>query len=183
MFEESVPLLRVEGDKFTLAVALNKQGNVLRSLGDYEQAAACYEASIALFRELGNRGRIGSPLHNLGFVALHHGDDTRAAAYFVESLKFAHVQGDEGEIAACLVGLAGVAGTCGQFERATRLFGAVDVLLAASGDDLDPANRVARDCSTAAVRAQLDEAAWAAAWAAGRVLTLEQAIAEALAPS
>ena len=36
--------------------------------------------------------------------------------------------------------------------------------------------------SVAAVRAQLDEATFAAAWAAGHALTLEQAIAEALEP-
>jgi hypothetical protein len=149
-------------------------------LSDYEQAAACYEVSIALFRELGNRSLIASPLHNLGFVALHRGDDARAAAYFVESLEFAHVQGDQVEIAACLVGLAGVAGTSGQFERATQLFGAVEMLLVVNGDDLDPANRSVYDGSITTARAQLDEATFAAAWAAGRVLNLEQAIAEAL---
>jgi hypothetical protein len=36
------------------------------------------------------------------------------------------------------------------------------------------------DRTVAAVRAQLDEATFAAAWAAGRTMTLDEAIAEAI---
>jgi len=73
-----------------------------------------------------------------------------------------------------------VAGTSGQFERATRLFGAAEMLLAGDDDNLDPANRSVYDRSIAALRARLGDGAFAAAWVAGRALTLEQAIACAL---
>ena len=151
------------------------QGNVLRCLDDYEQAAACYNASVTLLRELGNRGVIAAPLHNLGFVALHQGDDTIAAAYFEESLEFA-LQGDHDEVTTCLAGLAGLAAARGHFEQAARLFGAVEMLLTASGEDHDPSNRMACDSSLALVRGQLEEDTFAMAWAAGQAMTLEQAI-------
>ena len=87
---------------------------------------ACHEESLALCREFDSRHIISSSLHNLGFVALEHGDDVRAMAYFSESLEIARQQSDPEEIGGSLAGLAGVAAARGQFERAARLFGAMD---------------------------------------------------------
>jgi ATP/maltotriose-dependent transcriptional regulator MalT len=181
LFEESVPMLRAEDHRLRLAASLNKQGTVLHCLGDVERAVTCYEESLALFRELGSLILISAPLHNLGFVALQRGDDRRAAVYFAEGLEFAHQLRDQEEIDVCLAGLAGVAGARGHFEYAARLFGAVEALHAANGESLHPANRRIYDRTVATVRAQMDEVTFAAAWAAGRSMPLEQAIAEALA--
>jgi hypothetical protein len=48
------------------------------------------------------------------------------------------------------------------------------------GVALWPANRIAHDQNVAIARTQLDEATFAAAWAEGRAMTLEQAVAYAL---
>jgi hypothetical protein len=48
------------------------------------------------------------------------------------------------------------------------------------GAILWPANRIEYDRSLAALRAQLDDDALAAAWAEGRAMTMEQAIEEVL---
>ena len=45
---------------------------------------------------------------------------------------------------------------------------------------MTPADRADHDRDVATVRAALGEAAFAAAWAQGRAMTMEQAIAEAL---
>jgi len=77
----------------------------------------------------------------------------------------------------CLAGFAGVAALAGQDERAARLFGAVEAAaqrLALKMDDLD---RMTYDPMIAAVRGRLGEASFNAAWAAGRAMTLEQALA------
>jgi hypothetical protein len=67
----------------------------------------------------------------------------------------------------------------GQPKRAARLFGAVAAVYEGLGDQSMVHQReLERD--VAAARAQLDEATWAAAWAAGRAMTLEQAIVYAL---
>jgi predicted neutral ceramidase superfamily lipid hydrolase len=52
----------------------------------------------------------------------------------------------------------------------------VQAFCQALGSDLDPADRREYDRILAAVRAQLDEATFNAAWAEGRKMTLEQAI-------
>ena len=64
--------------------------------------------------------------------------------------------------------------------RAARLLGAVEAFCASSGSPLHSYARLKYDRVVAAVRAQLDEAAFEAAWAEGRAMSLEQAVAYAL---
>jgi hypothetical protein len=63
-----------------------------------------------------------------------------------------------------------------------RLLAAAEALLAAIDLRLERTTAVRADYegSLAAARAQLDAATFAAAWKAGRAMSLEQAIAEAL---
>jgi len=79
-----------------------------------------------------------------------------------------------------LSGLTAVALAKGEPARAARLFGAVEGLRATIQAPLWPAEQVERDRHTQALAAQMDETERAAAWAEGRTLTLEQAVAEAL---
>src|SRR5262249_45749097 len=83
--------------------------------------------------------------------------------------------------APCLAGIAGTAGTLGQPARAATLFGAVEALCAANGVILSPSDRAANERSVSAIRAHLGEAAFAAAWEAGRAMPFDLVIAEALA--
>jgi len=76
--------------------------------------------------------------------------------------------------------LAGVAAAQSKPEQAARLFGATETLLNTTGMKLEPFEQSEHDQHIAIARAQLDEAAFAAAWAAGGALSLEQAINEAL---
>jgi hypothetical protein len=64
-------------------------------------------------------------------------------------------------------------------QRAARLL-AADAVLNNPVLNYPPAKCREWENIVAAARAQLDDATFAAAWAAGRALTLEQAIAEAL---
>jgi hypothetical protein len=80
-----------------------------------------------------------------------------------------------------LENLAIVASAQGQEERAARLFGAAEIQREAINETLTPADQAEYNSYVAAVRAQLDEPTFAAAWAAGRALPFEQAVAEGLA--
>ena len=77
------------------------------------------------------------------------------------------------------MGLAGVAGAQGQPERAARLFGATEALHNTTGLQLEPVDQIQQDRNIAVARAQLDAATFAAAWAEGQAMSLEQAIEEA----
>ena len=67
-------------------------------------------------------------------------------------------------------------------RAAVRLFGAVEALLESIGmaRRMDPSDQKEFDHYVAAVRAQIDEAAFAKAWAEGRVMILRQDSGQAL---
>ena len=69
----------------------------------------------------------------------------------------------------------------GQPKRAARVLGAADALLETSGARLNWHDRLYYDSSIKIVRDQLDQITFTAAWAEGRVMQTEQAIAYALA--
>jgi len=64
-------------------------------------------------------------------------------------------------------------------ERAARLFGAAAALRNVIGAPLSPISRITYDRTVAATREALGKITFAAAWAAGQALPLEQAVVEA----
>jgi len=178
--EEYLVLSRELGSKSAIAQTLNELGELVRHHGDYTHAGEYYNESLALYRELNNTAGIATECHNLGYVALHQGDERQAAAHFVESLTLRQTLGNNLWITECLVGIASVVVVQGQGEQAARLFGAVQDVLESSGAMLSPADRNEYERNVVAARAKLDETTFAAAWAQGRAMTLEQAIADVL---
>jgi hypothetical protein len=83
-------------------------------------------------------------------------------------------------VAYSLEGIAAVACAQGEPARAARLCAAAAALRDAIGAPLPPLDRAAHDRTVDAARAALGGDTFAVAWAAGRVLPLEQAIAEAV---
>jgi hypothetical protein len=88
--------------------------------------------------------------------------------------------GDKRRVAGPLEDLAKIACTQGKPERAARLFGAAEALREAIGNPLSVREREDHDRDVDAVREGLVQETFAAAWAEGRAMTLDQAIAYAL---
>ena len=103
-------------------------------------------------------------------------DLPRAAGCFTESITVAQTIQQTRAILGAVHGLAGVALALGQAERAARLLGAVEAAREALG-----MGRITQkhhgERITADTRAALEAADFAEAWSAGRVLTLEEAVA------
>jgi predicted ATPase/DNA-binding SARP family transcriptional activator len=162
-----------------IAGAHTNIGEIARQQGDDTTAAAHYTESLRLCQDMGNKSGIGLGLHNLGYVALHQADYEQAETRFTESLKIYQEVGRKKHIAMCLVGLGGVASAVKQPERAARLFGTAEAVYEATGEHIDPADRVEYESNVTAARALLPPRIFAAAWDAGRAMPLEQAIAYA----
>jgi len=180
-FTESLLLCRELGDTWGLARALHYSGELARFRGDDEQARALYEESLTLYHQLDHRGAAAIVGHNLGYLAQHRGDALQGLAYFADALAEHVKSGDRQNAAHCLGGIAGMVALLGRPEQAARLFGAVDALFATIGSSIWPIDRIDYDGNVAAVRTRLGEDGFTTASAAGRELTLEQAIAEAAA--
>ncbi|MDQ5851614.1 MAG: tetratricopeptide repeat protein, partial [Chloroflexota bacterium] len=188
LYQESLPLHQALGDQRGSAWVYHTWGELALMEGDYARALALEQASVPLFRATGQQVGIAISLVNQGFAAQHQGDYAQAARFYRESLRLAQTVEGEWVIPVCLIGYAGVAaarghdstaGTAGA-ARAARLLGAVEGFYASSGAPMHYNARREYDRAVAAVHAQLDEAAFAAAWAEGRAMTLEQAITYAL---
>jgi len=160
---------------------LNHLGHAAQLRGDYQRAADLHQESLAIFRSLGDQN-FGLPwaYHSLGETALGQGRLDEAARWLAQGLALSQTLSDQACIAWCLAGLGSAAAFDEEPERAARLWGAAERLRLAIGCRPAPAARATYERAVATARAQLGEEIFATAWEAGRALTVEQAIAEAV---
>jgi predicted ATPase/DNA-binding SARP family transcriptional activator len=178
--EEAMVLQRQLGSKSGVAWVLQNYGNLAFRQGDYEQARARYAESIALSEAAGQHDYWS--LANLAHIAVRQGNGRQARTLFEESLqKFREAEINNG-LAYCMEGLAALAVTQGQPQRSVRLLAWADAIREAIGDSRPAVEQVVVDCDLATIHRSLDEAAFAAAYAEGQRMTMEQAIAYALEP-
>ena len=193
LFEEGVALSRQVGNKLALAWHLHSWAEMALLQGDHAAAQEHAEESLALFRAAGNKRGMACVLHNLGYVAQYQDALEDMERFFVESLQLFQEQRVPAGIVHCLAGLAGASvhrqlacGTCmieemGQDrQRAARLFGAIEALRQAHGIQFWRLHQVEMERNVACARELMDDTTWAAAWAEGQVMTLEQTIEYAM---
>jgi predicted ATPase/DNA-binding XRE family transcriptional regulator len=181
LVERSQALYREMGDKNGIARAFLAMGSLARECGNYADAAVLYKQSQEVYREIGARFGDALVFVSLGNLARDMGEIHQAVRYYRQSLVVSQELGLRQFLAWGVEGLGHMAITSGQLEQAVRLFGAAGGLL---GDEIVQRGRhddavYARDVALA--HDCLDEATFAAAWAAGQAMTLEEAVAEALA--
>ncbi len=175
---ESLVLSREVGDKRGIADCCHLSGHIALSQDDAFTARALAEESLLLSREVGDRQNIAQSLSLLGRTVAVQDDYTAARALFEESLSVAREIGDKLNSTFYLEGLASVVAAQGEPVWATRLWGAAEARRESMGVPISPVERTAYDERTVErVRAQLGEKAFAAAWAQGRAMTLEQVLA------
>ena len=130
-------------------------------------------------RERGHVAYLGSILNTLGDATRAQGDLEAAALAYGESLEISRRLGEQVGVAICIEGFASVAQRRGQMRRAARLYGAAAGIRERVGIPQRPAQRADHEGAVAATRRQLGEVAFVAAWAAGRRLTVDEAVDEA----
>jgi predicted ATPase/DNA-binding XRE family transcriptional regulator len=180
ILESSLSFFRAIDDKHHTAVSLLLLGGLARMRNDTQQAVTHFAEALELQRELGDLWHCAILLFNQGFLAQQLNDYAQAGSLFRASLVQMRELGDHWGILHGLRGLAGVAAAQQQPLHAARLFGATEALLNTTGLQLEPLEQLEHDQSIAIARAQIDAHAFAAAWAAGGALALDQAIDEAL---
>ena len=180
LYEESLALFREIGDKLSISNALYCLGNVADALCDYAAAHSLYEESLALYRKLGDKRGISNALNNLGNVFMKQGDYAEARALYEESLALYRKLGDKRGSAYSLEAFADLAWAQEPSARAPLLWGAAEALREGIGAPLPPSERTRYDQQVAQVRSVIGEDAFAAAWAEGRAMTLEQVVKYAL---
>jgi len=189
--EESLALCRQVGERWREAEALHVLALGYARQGEEARGRATAEASLAICRELGEGGGTSIQLLSLGCFAWRQGDTASAQQYFEESLAVSRQSAMPVMIAPCLIWLGIILVARGQPTHAARLWGAAERLgepLGVSGQklfdlplhrEIDPSARTYYAQAQTAARAYLGEAAFAAAWAEGCSLPLDQVVATA----
>jgi predicted ATPase/class 3 adenylate cyclase len=173
--EECLALARGGSTKWPEQLALYTLGGVAMREGDLDRASLLLHEGLRLARELEERVGIAYGLWQLGDLCELQGHYEQARSCYVESLIRFQEVGERRGIAHALEGLANLAVVEARPKHAAGLYGAAQVLREASGAPLEPV--IQRDQATrlGLVRAAMGEKAFAAAWTAGRAMTLEQA--------
>jgi non-specific serine/threonine protein kinase len=180
LFEESLILFR-DCEVFWHLSALGNLGFTLIARRDYARAGTVLDEGLALARQL-----VVAPDHVVHYyylralVALKTGDLTGAREMLAESLGIARELQDRRHGAHGLETSAWLATVHRQPERAARLLGAASTLRDDLGLPIPATFQLEFDEYVPMAKAQLEAARWDRAWAAGRAMELDEAIAYAL---
>lgn len=181
LLAEALSLAREMGARRYEGVILNAYGEMARMAGDDALAERLYSEAIDSFQtQVGLGPQAKNTLHNLGHVVLRQGDDSRALTLFQQCLLLSIQGGEAARSGATVIGVAGVWQARGQPRRAARLLAAAEMMGDASGFAIEAADRPDTERILAAVRGALPADEFAAAWAEGRAMTLDEAVAYAM---
>jgi tetratricopeptide (TPR) repeat protein len=184
LLQEALDLYHQLRDEGGALWALFGISDIYQAMGDYERAAALLEEGVILSRKLNDRTGLAYSLNNLGEILLCENAFARASDLFDESLAIFRDLDDHFGLWQGIIGRARIAEVAGEIAQAVRLCASVNAVSMAEDlpvSEWPSEHRQHYDRTIAAIRAQLDDATFAAAWAEGQKMTLEQAIAEALA--
>jgi tetratricopeptide (TPR) repeat protein len=182
LMHEALAIRRELDDKQGIALSLIHIGQYEWMFeSNYTVARTLFEESLAICKELGGETDMAYPPHqNLGHLAVEQGDFRRAQSLLRRSLLTLRDKEDIWGINFALDGLAGLAAGQGQPEKALRLAGASETLRESADIRLPPVWQARVERLLEPAREMLDEARCSAAWAEGRAMNLEQAVAFAL---
>jgi len=175
--EESLAVSRGMRFKRNIGLSIYLLGTETFLQGDVARARSLYEESLVLFKEVGERGRMAEVLGSLGIISFGQGDYAAARELVEESLKIVRALDYKWDIAGGLETLAAVVAAQGEPVRAVWFISVAHALREAIGTPLPPLFQSLHEFTIASVRARLGEQAFDAAWAEGRTMTPEQALA------
>jgi predicted ATPase/DNA-binding SARP family transcriptional activator len=181
LWTESLALYRTLRDKQGVGLSLGYRSVARQAQGDPE-GVADLEEGLTLLCELGDQLSMAMILESAAYLAHDRGDPERAAALSADGLSRYFEIGDRRGVAGFLWLMAADAIAQGRSVRAARLLGAAESLHQAVGSAPSPSWRAKYERNVAAVRTALGEEAFAAAWAVGRQMSMEQATKYARTP-
>jgi predicted ATPase/class 3 adenylate cyclase len=178
--EEGIRLLKEAGSQWPLAMILYGYGAFAARWGFYEEARSHFETSLTLFTVLKDRHRISMIHSELAHLERQQGHFAQAKSLYRETIQAWQSIGHRAAVAHQLESFAFIAKAQEEDQRAAKLFGAAEALRENPNLPMNPMEQVEYQREVNDLRANMDEATFARAWAEGRAMTMEQAIAFAL---
>jgi predicted ATPase len=164
-------------------IALHTLGLLAFQHDDHATARELFERALIQSQRLGDRLFIAAGFSYLGLIDLRERAWERAYERLAEALQLARAISSPKAITLVFEGLAYLWAIWGEWERATQLFGAIEMLYLRRGARPAPLNYELQMPFVHAARVNLGARGFALAWAKGQELTLEAACALASAPA
>lgn len=162
--------------------ALHMRAEITRAQGDYAAAVPLYEQLIVADQDHDDQRSLAMEHYNLGSVLLQTGELGAARQHLDASLRLCRDNPEWGDrmIHYTLLGVAGLLAREGDASTAAKLLGAVQAHLDGLGEILDPAEELEMSSHIDAAK-RGDPTRFAAAYADGQALSLDEAVASATA--
>jgi non-specific serine/threonine protein kinase len=174
--EKALPVAEATGDRWLIAWIFHLMGLAAYLAGDDATAHVHYDRTVAIRRDLGDLEGLAVVLHLKGMLPHRAGDLRAAHALYREALELAD------EIKStwhylCVVPLFASLAAERQPSLAARLAGAVAVLTESAQTLPIPITEAFFNAGVRLARRKLGDTAFQAAWADGRAMPLEAAVA------
>jgi predicted ATPase len=176
VLEEALAVAREAGDAWRTSLALTNLAVIALAAHRWAEAEAYAEQALAVTAAVDGYGRAGA-LYCLAVARIHFGRSEEAIPLLAEVAKIVRPLGDLSGIAECLEAFAAIELECGRVDRAARLLGAAEATMESVGGPYRRTERDLYERTLAGVRARLGEAELTSAWADGRVLDPDEALA------
>jgi predicted ATPase/DNA-binding CsgD family transcriptional regulator len=164
------------GERPGLAATALGTALAMVALDDAEPAATWAAESLRRCRRLGHRKGVAWSLHALARASRLRGEMAQAEGLDRRAITVFYQLGSRRGAACCLDGLAQHAAATNDPARSVLLLGAASGLRQAIGIPVPLVDRPGRDAQVAALRAELGDEAFTAAWSQGRAVDLARAV-------
>lgn len=172
--EDALPVFQQSDQIWMMAQTLYLLGKIHWRQGDKTAAIKLWNESVTLAHEIEAKRFLAEIDCMLGLAAQEQEEHQQAQTLFCQSFTLYQAVENKIGVAYALCGLASLAD---QPVIQARLLGAASSVLDYARLPYDPIERTHYEQTVATVRGQLDETAFAAAWAQGQAMSLEQAFA------
>ncbi len=183
LLEEGLAKFRELKIEVNVLSSLHAMGEVARRHGDYEKAAMLFHEALSMVRQTGDKYEVARLLHSLAEVALAQDDPTSASGFCREGLVLVNQVGAKEEVAELLEVFSELALAQGKLEMSAKLLGAAEALRELIGVRIVPLYLDEHQQRLTKTREGMSSDDFAAAWASGHAMTLDEAVAYALGNS
>ncbi len=180
LLKEGLDIARAMNHAFLIVLALENLAGMALIRGDTKTAKALLEEATPLRRTTGDTWGAPYSFAMQGEIARKEGNMAEAIEHYQKAITLSHGRGDKRFMVGGLIRLGIIAAELGKPESAARLRGAAEKLHETVGSWIHLSGLDGDQRAIEMMRAALGEQSFAAAWSAGRALSLHQVVTEAV---
>lgn len=178
---EAVARYQLLGDQAMIAVALANQANAARQAGALHRAERYAAEARQAFQDDAHPWPLALTIMIQGDIALTQGDDATALTLYHESLALGRAYSDKVRVGDVITRFGIITARDGDPMQAARFFGVAAVIREAVGQTAPRFVRADDDRAMAMIEQSLGPDVMRQAWATGRGVPIDEAVADAQA--